>query len=367
MLRRPEERNEMVFYFTATGNSLYVAKQMDDNRISIAQAIHDREKIYTADRIGIVCPVFGHEMPELVKDFLKASRFKTDYFYILLTYGNRHGGAAEPAKEYAESLGIHPAYINVILMADNFLPGFDMEEQKALDKNEADVGRAVKDSGIPREEIYVTSKLWLQDYGYEAAKEGLSVSLEKLGMDYVDLYLLHQPYGDVAGAWKALEEAKEDGRIRSIGVSNMTPKIWNQWVSQFRTIPAVNQVECHPFFQQRALRELLAKDDVKIEAYQPLGHGDNMLLNHPVITELAKKYGKNAGQIILRFEIQDGLIVLPKSTHSDRIAGNLNLFDFKLTDDEMETLRALDTGKGHHDPETPGVAEMLLKNYKIHD
>ncbi len=233
--------------------------------------------------------------------------------------------------------------------------------------NEADVGRAVKDSGISREEICVTSKLWLQDYGYEAAKEGLAVSLEKLGMDYVDLYLLHQPYGDVAGAWKALEEAKEEGRIRSIGVSNMTPNIWNQWVPQFQTMPAVNQVECHPFFQQKALRELLAKDDVKIEAYQPLGHGDHMLLNHPVITELAEKYGKNAGQIILRFEIQDGLIVLPKSTHPDRIAGNLNIFDFELTSDEMETLHGLDTGKGHHDPETPGVAEMLLKNYRIHD
>ena len=124
----------MVFYFTATGNSLYAAKQMDENRISIAQAIHDNKKIYTADRIGIVCPIFGHEMPQLVKEFLRVSRFETDYFYILLTYGSRHGGAAELAKEYVESLGMHPAYINVILMADNFLPGFDMEEERLLDK-----------------------------------------------------------------------------------------------------------------------------------------------------------------------------------------------------------------------------------------
>lgn len=233
--------------------------------------------------------------------------------------------------------------------------------------NEADVGRAVKDSGIPREEIYITSKLWLQDYGYEEAKKGISVSLEKLGMDYVDLYLLHQPYGDVEGAWKALEEAKEEGKIRSIGVSNMTPKIWNMWVPKFNTMPAVNQVECHPFFQQRVLRELLAKDDVKIEAYQPLGHGDSTLLKHPVITELARKYGKNEGRIILRFEIQDGLIVLPKSTHPDRIVGNLDVFDFDLTASEMESLYTLDTGKGHHDPEAPGIAKMLLKNYRIHD
>lgn len=233
--------------------------------------------------------------------------------------------------------------------------------------NEADVGRAVRDSGIPREEIFVTSKLWLQDYGYEAAKKGLETSLEKLGMDYVDLYLLHQPYGDVAGAWKALEEAKAAGKIRSIGVSNMTPKIWKEFVPQFETVPAVNQVECHPFFQQRELRELLAGGDVKIEAYQPLGHGDASLLAHPAITRLAEKYGKNAGQVILRFEVQDGLIVLPKSTNPERIAGNLDIFDFALTEDEMDALRALDTGKGHHDPEAPGVAEMLLQNYKIHD
>ena len=145
----------MIFYFTATGNSLYVAKQMDDNRISIAQAIHDQRKVYTADKIGIVCPIFGHEMPELVKEFLKASRFETDYFYILLTYGNLHGGAAELAKEYAESLGIHPAYIHVILMADNFLTGFDMEEEKALDKKVEEQFRRIQ-SDIAKKNSYIS-------------------------------------------------------------------------------------------------------------------------------------------------------------------------------------------------------------------
>ena len=260
--------------------------------------------------------------------------------------------------------GDGPAYEAVRTALD---AGYRHIDTAAAYFNEADVGRAVKDSGIPREEIFITSKLWLQDYGYEAAKKGLDTSLEKLGMDYVDLYLLHQPYGDVAGAWKALEEAKAAGKIRSIGVSNMTPKIWNEFVPQFETLPAVNQVECHPFFQQRGLRALLAGDDVKVEAYQPLGHGDASLLSHPAITALAEKYGKNAGQVILRFEVQDGLIVLPKSTNPARIAGNLDLFDFTLTEDEMDTLRALDTGKGHHDPEAPGVAEILLQNYKIHD
>ncbi len=171
----------------------------------------------------------------------------------------------------------------------------------------------------------------------------------------------------MAGAWKALEEAKAQGRIKSIGVSNMTPKIWNEFVPQFETVPAVNQVECNPFFQQRELRKVLEKNDVKIEAYQPLGHGDASLLSHPVLVGIAEKYGKNAGQVILRFEVQDGLIVLPKSTNPERIAGNLDIFDFELTAEEMEQIRALDQGKGHHDPEAPGVAEMLLNNYKIHD
>ena len=126
-------------------------------------------------------------------------------------------------------------------------------------------------------------------------------------------------------------------------------------------------MECNPVFQQRQLPELLVRDDVKLEAYQPLGHGDSSLLSHPVITKLAKKYGRNAGQIILHFEAQDGLIVLPKSTNPGRIAGNLDIFDFALTEDEMDALRSLDTGRGSHDPEAPGVAEMLLRNYKIHD
>lgn len=232
---------------------------------------------------------------------------------------------------------------------------------------ESDVGKAVRDSGIPREEIFITSKLWLQDYGYEAAKKGLAASLEKLGMDYIDLYLLHQPYGDVAGAWKALEEAKEDGVLKSIGVSNMTPKIWKEFLPQASTIPAVNQVECNPFFQQKELKALLVEHDVKIEAYQPLGSGNAAMLSHPAVTKIAEKYGKNAGQIVLRFELQEGLIILPRSTNPERIAGNIDLFDFELTEEEMNAIRAMDTGKGKHDPEAPGIAEMLLANYKIHD
>lgn len=245
--------------------------------------------------------------------------------------------------------------------------GYRHIDTAAAYMNETDVGKAVRDSGISRSEIFITSKLWIQDYGYEAAKRGIEVSLNNLGMDYIDLYLLHQPYGDVVGAWKALEEAKEKGILKSIGVSNMTPNIYKEFVPQFSILPAVNQVECNPFFQQTALRELLETDNVRLEAYFPLGHGNKELLNHSVITALAEKYSKNPGQIILRFEIQEGFIVLPKSTNAERIKGNIDIYNFELTESEMNEIRELDTGKPSHNPEAPGIAEWLLENYKIHD
>lgn len=233
--------------------------------------------------------------------------------------------------------------------------------------NEAEVGEAIRESGIPREEIFVTSKLWLQDHGYEPALKGLNASLKNLGMDYVDLYLIHQPYGDVPGAWRALEQAQKDGKIRSIGVSNMTPEIWDTFVPQFDTMPAVNQVEYNPLFQQNRLRPILKKHQVALEAWAPLGQGNKDLLTNKTIVELANKYGKDAGQIILRFEIQEGCIVLPRSVKPERIKSNLDLFDFELTAEEVEQLRALDKGHGTHDPNAEGVGEMLLANYRVHD
>ena len=232
--------------------------------------------------------------------------------------------------------------------------------------NEQEVGQAIKDSGIPREEIFVTSKLWLQDYGYEAATKGLETSLKKLGLDYIDLYLLHQPYGDVPGAWRALEDAKEAGKIKSIGVSNMTPKLWNKFVPDFAITPAVNQVEFNLFFQQQELCKLLDPLDVKIEAWSPLGAGNQNMLTNETVLALADKYHKNAGQVILRFENQEGIIVLPESTHKERMIGNLDIFDFTLTEDELASLRALDTGKGAHNPDAPGVADMLLSAFDVH-
>ena len=233
--------------------------------------------------------------------------------------------------------------------------------------NESEVGKAVKDSGISRQDIFVTSKLWLQDYGYEMAKKGLETSLDNLGLEYVDLYLLHQPYGDVEGAWKALEEAKKEGKVRSIGVSNMTVNIWNHFVPHFDTLPSINQVEMNPFFQQKELRSLLEKDDVRLEAYQPLGHGNKDLLENETITGIAKAHGKTNAQVILNYLVSLGAIVLPKSTNEERIKSNLDIYGFELSREEMAAMASLDKGVGSHDPEAPGVGEMLLKNYRVHD
>lgn len=234
--------------------------------------------------------------------------------------------------------------------------------------NEEEVGRAVKDSGIPREEIFITSKLWLQDYGYEPAKKAIELSLKKLGGTYIDLYLLHQPYGEVeelTGAWKAMEEAKDAGKIRSIGVSNMTVKLWNKYIPHFSSMPSVNQVEWNPYFQQKELMKLMKENNVAVESWGPLAQGNKELFTEPVIKKIAEAHGKNVGQVILRFEIQEGIIVFPKSTKQERIKSNMDIFDFELTEEEMNEMRALDKGHGSHDPDAPGIGEML-KKYDVH-
>lgn len=232
--------------------------------------------------------------------------------------------------------------------------------------NETEVGRAIRDSGVDRDQIWVTSKLWLQDFGYQPAQQAIDLSLQKLGLDYIDLYLTHQPYGDVPGAWRAMEEAQRAGKIRSIGVSNVTPKYWQQLMPQFDTLPTVNQVEFNPYFQQQPLRQLMRANDVKLEAWAPLGQGNQGLLREPAIQSLANKYQKDAGQIILRFENQEGIIVFPKSVHKARIKSNLAIFDFELTATELEQLRALDQGHGRHDPDAPGVEQRLLNAFDVH-
>lgn len=232
-------------------------------------------------------------------------------------------------------------------------------------ENEEEVGRAVRDSGIPREDVFITSKLWLSQF--DDPQKGVERSLKKLNTDYIDLYLIHQPYGDVPGAWRGLEKAKADGKLRSIGVSNLSPKIWNTFIPQFETLPSVNQIECNPFAQQKEIRRLMAQDDVKVECWGPLGQGNKDLLTDETLRLIGEKHGKNIGQVILRFEIQEGMIVLPKSVHPERIKSNLDIFDFTLSEDEMNTIRALDTGKPSRDPDAPGRGEYLRKKFRIVD
>lgn len=250
-------------------------------------------------------------------------------------------------------------------VTDALETGYRLIDTAVAYQNEEAVGKAIKDSDIPRDQIWVTSKLWLQDYAYEEAKKAIDLSLKKLGLDYVDLYLVHQPYGKVDEAWQAMEEAQEAGKIRSIGVSNMTPKLWKKFVPDFDVMPAVNQVEFNPYFQQKELRQIMDKNGVALEAWAPLGQGNAELFHKPVITKMAKKYGKDAGQIILRFEHQEGVTVFPKSVHEARIKSNMKIFDFELNSAEMDQMRALDKGKGMHDPDAPGVEEMLSQ-YDVH-
>lgn len=232
--------------------------------------------------------------------------------------------------------------------------------------NETDVGKAIKSSGISREEIFVTFKLWLQDYGYEAAKKGIDASLKKLGLDYMDLYLLHQPYGDTAGAWKAMEEAVRAGKIKSIGVSNHTVKLLSNLIPEMEILPAVNQMECNPFFQQKELRKYMEQYGIRLEAWYPLGHADKELLSDVRLSKIAGKYGKSVVQVILRWHLQEGIVAIPKATSMEHIRENLDIFDFMLTDDEMAQIREMDKGIGTHDPEDMENAARLSA-LKVHD
>lgn len=198
-------------------------------------------------------------------------------------------------------------------------------------------------------------------------KKGIETSLKNLNLDYIDLYLLHQPYFDTAGAWKALEEAVLDGKIRSIGLSNHTVGFLDKLIQQMKILPVVNQMECNPLFQQKDLRKYLSKYDIKLQAWYPLGHGNKELFENPVLNNIASKYSKTVSQIILRWHIEEGIIPIPKSTSMAHIKENFDIFDFSLDKDDMTKIRSIDTGKGSHNPDDLSFGETLLKAYKIHD
>ncbi|MDE7157277.1 MAG: aldo/keto reductase [Lachnospiraceae bacterium] len=211
-------------------------------------------------------------------------------------------------------------------------------------QNERGVGAAVKESGIPRREIWITTKLWPSEYGEGKTKAAIDKMLSRLDTDYIDLLLLHQQFGDYIGAWKDMEKAVAEGRVKSIGISNFESERLEELLAAATIKPSVLQVECHPYYQQKELKKRIASYGTVIESWYPIGHGDKALLNEPVFTELAEKYGKNNIQIILRWHIQEGTIVFPKSANPKHIQDNIDIFNFELTEGEMERIRALDKG-----------------------
>lgn len=228
--------------------------------------------------------------------------------------------------------------------------------------NEEEVGFAVKKSGIPREEIFLTTKVWIEHYGYENARKSVLESMKKLQTDYLDLVLLHQPFGDAYGAWRALEDLYEEGKIRAIGISNFYVDRMVEFVNFNRIKPMITQMEVHIFNQQKELKEYADKYNVQLEAWAPFGEGRGNTFNNAVINAIGDKYGKTAAQIMLRWNIQRGVVVIPKSTHYERMVENFNVFDFALTDEEMNTIAGLDTATSsffsHQDP---AMVEWFVK------
>ncbi|MBL8080905.1 MAG: aldo/keto reductase [Anaerolineales bacterium] len=234
--------------------------------------------------------------------------------------------------------------------------GYRLIDTAAAYLNEAAVGKAIKRSGVSRDEIFVTTKLWVQDAGCESTKTAFEKSLSKLGLDYLDLYLIHQPFGDVYGSWRAMEELYKAGRIRAIGVSNFQPDRVMDLIIHNDVIPLVNQIETHPFNQQIETQKFLHENSVQIEAWGPFAEGKNNIFQNELLHSLAGKYQKTVAQVILRWLTQRGVVVIPKSVRKERIAENFNIFDFELGPEDMNAIMALDTKTSlfldHRDPKT---------------
>lgn len=228
--------------------------------------------------------------------------------------------------------------------------------------NEEEVGSALAKSGVAREEVFLTTKVWLEHYGYEATRNSVLRSMEKLKTDYLDLCLLHQPFSDVYGAYRALEDLYSEGRLRAIGISNFYVDRMVDMASFARVKPMVNQVEIHPYHQQNEQLEWASKYDIRAEAWAPFGEGRGEMFTNPVLAEIGAKYNKTTAQVMLRWHIQRGVIVIPKTTHVERMRENFDVFDFVLADEDMRKIAALDTGKSSFFSHTdPNMVEWFVK------
>ena len=220
--------------------------------------------------------------------------------------------------------------------------------------NEEAVGKAIKNSGVKREELFIATKLWIQSDGYEGAKKAFENSLKKLQLDYLDLYLIHQPFGDVYGEWKAMQELYKEGKVRAIGVSNFHPDRLIDLIIHNEIVPAVNQVETHPFHQQIETQQFLQENNVQIESWGPFAEGKNNIFHNELLASIAKKYNKSVAQVILRWLTQRGVVAIPKSVRKERMEENFNIFDFKLSEQDMHEIKSLDTKASlffdHRDP-----------------
>lgn len=244
--------------------------------------------------------------------------------------------------------------------------GYRLFDTAASYENEASIGAALRSSGIPREGLFITTKLWVQDASYQGAKAAIETSLQKLGLSYIDLYLIHQPMGDYIGAWHAMEEAYKAGKLRAVGVCNFYPNRLADLCESVEIKPAVNQVELHPFFQQENALALMKEYGVQPEAWGPFAEGSHGIFTHPVLTEIGRKYGKSAAQVALRWNVQRGVTVIPKSVHSERMEQNLDIWDFQLSGEDMAEIAKLDMGHSeivdHSDPKFV----QMLHQMKIH-
>ncbi|HAJ36960.1 MAG TPA: 2,5-diketo-D-gluconic acid reductase [Chloroflexi bacterium] len=240
--------------------------------------------------------------------------------------------------------------------------GYRLIDTAASYGNEAAVGAAIKRSGVPREEIFVTTKLWLQDTGYEKTKRAFERSLQRLQLDYLDLYLIHQPYGDVHGSWRAMEDLYREGRIRAIGVSNFYPDRVMDLIMYNEVVPAVNQLECHPFHQQMETQAFLQENNVQIESWGPFAEGRNNIFQNDVLRSIGEKHHKTVAQVILRWLIQRCVVAIPKSVRRERMEENFNVFNFELDAEDMAAIATLDTKtSAFFDHRDPAVVKRLYE------